>query len=502
MSDIFAQDSIKKDALFSTNSSKPVHLAKVEVNGAQDYSNEYVSSLIQPLLKSNVYTVQSLFDSISETEKTIASSNAAFRNVKILIDQEKAPITQQQQLLLATKLIVNLTPININKAKLTAHTNNHGADLFLSYVNNNYYGSGENVALIGSFNNDLSNGYATANVLVPFSKAYANYSLLLNATGSRFGSTVNNPAFNEDYKQVIVGVNRNGFVPKTSIALSVFNGLAIAQNKIYNAATKSGEVSNAPLEGISAKTSLVSTIKLQHLKTISDVLFPVSGFEWAFSNEYAAPQLNNNAPERQSWKSIFSSNYFLTLGPKSHFLTFNVASSLGNLHNLGSSSSSSYIPDKFTHGSIIPATTTSAASAITIPTTTTNNNLWYENANANSRVDGNAFLDNTVRVFAKLPIFNNFIHDRNTILRLQFFLNSSKIFANFANLAESASKTLGGNFDSVANEYANTAGIGLFYRSAYGAADFGYNVPLSSATGYVNPNYKPGFQFSASVSFA
>ncbi|KAH3667134.1 hypothetical protein OGAPHI_002783 [Ogataea philodendri] len=426
------------------NATAGVNLKAVSVAGGDQFSDNFFSKLLAPLLNSADLTVNQLTTRCQASLANLALTNC-FDTVSVAVVPD--PSVPDTPLGLAANF--NLVPAKLAHTTLGSVYTPEGNQLMLNYLNHNTFGNAEllNVSSLASLVPDAP--LRLLNVL--YKAPLVDPSLRLFANG--FVSSSNDTKFQSDQQWVssgTFGMEKIKLLPNLSASASA----AVSLVKRTTLRVKDGASDEIKTyAGDHLKESLLLSLaagNLQFLPSSKNTL-PVNGFQWSLKNEVTG--LSNTSPEK--FVKVESSLQLVRSVLKNN-LTLDVSAGLGHIINLSRSKTIHY-HDKFYLDVLGHGT------------------LGYP-GQQQGRFGGTSYITYKVRLLSRLL----FVKPTNP-LRLYFDLNGGQVTSDPAQLAQASSLRSG-------------VAIGLLYKVGSAAdCNLYYQLPLSS-----QPNV-PGVGFNVAL---
>lgn len=344
------QTRIVTEEILARSGKRPIHLTTIEVNGGELFSRDFFQKMLSPLLHDLDYTLNRLVEDIATTEARLAQTNV-FRSISSGLHADFKTVVPLLALVynkepsIATKLVFNLLPININVFEGFLNFNlEDNLNLDLNYRNNNFYDNGELV--------DIGVHY---NPYKPFD------GLITNA---RFMSLLNNPAVkflidlnhcnqnNESWQQLKMaaasGVIGLHYLP--SLCSLVLAGFAFAKRNLHSI----GDAANDDVKffgGDHLKTSVIGNLTVANIKylDVPSRAFPVSGYATELLLELSQTTTAALLAVNSFAKIAAASTYYQLLF--NHNVTAKVSASAGYIHNF-QADAPIHVGDRFYLGGI------------------------------------------------------------------------------------------------------------------------------------------------------
>lgn len=444
---VFSQPE-KPEAVIANQLSLPVELSEVAVTNADQYSSKYIATLLEPLLKRSVYSVDSLVAAVDKTNTNFRlSNNSTLAGAKSVIEQDGAK----------SKVVIKLPKVEPlgNQAHITTYTDEAGCGITAGLSRENCYGNGESLSILGG----VGPGEATNFISGTFVAPAPHFNFVISGLHSSVDSS-------ETVNQFLAGFSKSTMFYKGRYFGSFFAGVPITQG--------------LSKEGSEAKSSVTANVLFRNVKTVSQVAFPVSGSQQSLVGEYGLSESFVKLFHRgDTYKSFGQNNGVTFHHTVTHALFFgeNVSK-----HN------------KFSYGLAAPFFGSSTKPL-------------FLNTKANRKTDGNFMSLHSFRLYKKLPIFSKYALDENSVLRLHLSLNTFVESGSFKEFQASHSVNFRNNLKKLGEErdlsklaemIPATIGGGLVFKSPLANAEIGYYAPLSKESKYAS--FAPGLKFDVSIS--
>ncbi|ODV60323.1 uncharacterized protein ASCRUDRAFT_81319 [Ascoidea rubescens DSM 1968] len=505
-----------QDGILSRSTTKPVYLSKVEIEGIQNLDDDFLKTLISPLLSTSDHTVNSLNNAIRETT-TNFNKTGLFEKIACSVDNDstsllaaniKYPFTNevliptaakfklsQSQGTLTTLTTSTTTPVLPNSNNNSNDFNNESLFSF-DFLNSNFKGYADsllfNYTLSSiNFNNNLSLSYNSPlnndkknQLLIDIYRSYSNnqsYSKHDQRTYSVFtGYQYSN------FYDIKHDNNNNNF--------SYLTGLNIVQDEVLNSNT------NLLENNISSKVSLINNFSYNNLgnydpsfnssQSSSKNLIPSSsGCSLALKSEVAGLDKSS----RKFHKLAFDSTFYRSI--VKNVLTFEQKILIGNIFPItifnnsadADKSTGINVSDKF-FGNL---------------TGFKKNSIGFNKDDV--YLGGNSILFKSSTLYSKFPKFLSKSHVLDP-LRFRLSLQYGDIYSNvddlkkvFQNLNIFSKFSEIKHINKLSKVFATNLSVGLFYSTKFSNLDLSYNIPLSNRACDIS---RPGLQFNASISMA
>ncbi|VEU20264.1 DEKNAAC101180 [Brettanomyces naardenensis] len=470
-----ADDIIKPSQVdvVSANSGHAVNLTKIEVAGAEQFSDRFLQTALSPLLGSSDFTVSQLATS-AESSASYFEGTECFKNVHFLIENDQDYKTHVSSLLalevpLNLKVKLDLDPQPLKRVHVgSLYQSQLGNLVSLRYTNKNAFGDAKYVELGTTLS--LLEDQKAKSIDATYRAPMADTSVKMFATGSFKNESI--PAFQSRQQlatTATVGFEKSYNYAPTGISGSVIAGLAVAKLSVLDVADSANDEIKT-YAGDNLKESLLLSAdagKLSFLPS-SQGAFATEGSRVVLKNELAGflPK-EDNASTSSKFQDAFhklelTGKYFRSL--LDNQLTVACELGFGNLANLARNSKTVHFQDKF----YVPI-------------------VGYKtlglDKRATEKVGGLAYL------YYKFSLYSRFLFASETIpLRAYASLTGAKLSENLTDLISTSTSDV---------EFKSTASLGMLYKvgdSAY--CDIGYNWPLNNKE---IDSTRPGLAVSVSL---
>ncbi|QPG73885.1 hypothetical protein FOA43_001200 [Brettanomyces nanus] len=343
--------------VMSANSSHAVNLTKVEITGAQGFSDEFLGSALGPLLITSDLTVGQLVKQ-AQLSTSYFSGTECFKNVGFLIEKDsdydrtvKSILKEEVPLNLKARL--NLEPCALKQFQIGSfHESQLGNIVSLNYTDRSVLGNASYIKLCAVLNRlqDQNAQSFRATLKTPMS----------NSTVKLFGSASfanrSFPAFQSDRQLSTgakVGFLKSYFSNASDLQGNISGGLSVVKRSILDVADSANDEIKT-YAGECFKQSLffnVNAGKLSYLPS-SRGAFAMHGFKSSMRSEISGyvPQEGGATTVASSLqdkfhKVEFSSKFFQSLYNPN--ITFGCELNAGNLTILSPESDTIHFQDKF-----------------------------------------------------------------------------------------------------------------------------------------------------------
>ncbi|ODV95396.1 hypothetical protein PACTADRAFT_50123 [Pachysolen tannophilus NRRL Y-2460] len=476
------------DDILTKNKTRPVYLGKVEINGGEDFSNNFYSKLLTPLLQSSDVTVQQLLNACNRSFDDLSYTGVFQKiNFEILEDKLESNVDLPSSFFykkpdaikpLPVKAIISLKTRKLSNIGINSIFYDNGNAININYENLNYFGNSEYLLIntLLDLRKNLPTKAINFNFKTPL-KAHTSSKFFINGlitdSENKFSS----------HEQILfsgmVGLEKNNFfkLNKTLYNSLLTTGFSINRRTITNINDSASDIvkNNA---GDSLKQSFILSGSIDSRKYLSpETLFPIDGLFIKVDNEISGIYQKDSIDDQflkscinfQALKSIFNKK-----------LIFEISSAVGGIASIiNYNKSNIHIQDKFFLGGI--------------------NSLQGFKYNSigikdgDDFIGGNAFYKLRFAIMYGLP----FINASTTPLRIINYINFGDVLTNFTSL-KNKDFSFNKIDDFLKNQTSTSAGIGLIYQyNSTASLNLSYNFPISTRT---NDITKPGLDFGLSIS--
>lgn len=288
MSDLHAQI-LKQDA-FEDLKTKPVYLAKVEVNGGDRFTREFFNKLLTPLVEQSDYTFSQLLEKADQSyvnlEKTqvFKQISPSFHIDYILPVPEKPSYNIEKPIV--AKVIFDLEPAEISAGEASLGFNSEdNLVVDLGYVNNNFNHNAELVNIGVNYRPYKPSEHLVSTMRVVSNLRNPTFKFILDL----YNSHDNNQLWQQNSSRATGGVIGVSWLNLAN-TFSVFNGLALTKRTIYDI-DDGAQDSLKVFGGDYLKSSIVSRLAYSNVGHLgSSHSFPASGISATLSNEICLDQ--------------------------------------------------------------------------------------------------------------------------------------------------------------------------------------------------------------------
>ncbi|CCH41288.1 Outer membrane protein assembly factor yaeT [Wickerhamomyces ciferrii] len=471
----------------NNQTTKPVELKKIEIEGGE-FSDNYYNSLLNPILStSQAIPLKDLNSELIKLREHLQYSGL-FKDISINVDLDENSLIKiskndffhekGESIPIIAKIKLNQIP----QFKFSSYSTStdYDASTGFRYLDPNFLKNASSLLIDINLNYDplnktLNKKIWDLTILTPF-KNSPSYRAIFNPIISSIDakSWASHTQFS---RGGFLGIQKNLSLDKNNFILT--NGVSIINRTI-------GDISNSASDSIRAdagddvKIGIISNLKYDSIEKIGS--FPINGVKFDLTNEFSG--FNNSIDSISQNKEDSELNKFnksvLKFENYKSFLNNNFTTlfdfQIGSIHSLDSNKSI-HINDRFHLGG--------------------NESLkgFHLNSvglkNGNDYIGGSSFFKTGLTFFSKIPNISN-----KSPLRLYNYINIGDNF-NYNNNLEFLQKLTQNSGDLIKNSAIST-GLGLAYKSPNAVLDLSYNFPLSDRS---QDNAKPGLSFSVALNF-
>lgn len=281
---------ILKHAAFEDSKSQPVYLSKVEVNGGDNFTKEFFSKLLTPLVEHSDYTFAQLLEktdqSYTNLQKTQVFKNIApsFHVDYLHLPPNKPSYNRDKPIV--TKVIFDLELAEISAGEVSLGFNSEdNLVVDLGYLNNNFNHNAELVNIGVNYRPYKPSEHLVSTMRLVSNLRNPTFKFILDV----YNSHDNNQVWQQNSSNATGGVIGVSYL-NLSKTFSVFNGLALTKRTIYDIDDGAHD-SLKIFGGDYLKSSIVNRLAYSNVGYLGPGgSFPAYGFSATLSNEICSDQ--------------------------------------------------------------------------------------------------------------------------------------------------------------------------------------------------------------------
>lgn len=305
--------------------SKPVYLTKVEVNGGDNFTKEFFSKLLTPLVSNSDYTFAQLLEKTEEcysnVQKTqvFKSISPSFHVDYLHLAPDKPSYNREKPII--TKVIFDLESAEISAGEASLGYNSEdNLVVDFGYVNNNFNHNAELVNIGVNYRPYKPSEHLVSTMRVVSNLRNPTFKFILDL----YNSHDNNQVWQQNSSKATGGVIGVSYL-NLSKTFSMFNGLALTKRTIYDIDDGAHD-SLKVFGGDYLKSSIVSRLAYSNVGYLgAGSSFPARGLRATLSNEICSDQEQEAASNNQMafvktattldlyksfWNNAFTAHFF------------------------------------------------------------------------------------------------------------------------------------------------------------------------------------------------
>ncbi|OWB56133.1 hypothetical protein B5S28_g2024 [[Candida] boidinii] len=453
---------------------RPVSLKSVQVVGGDEFSDNFYSKLLNPLLLTSDITLGQLLDSCNKVYNNLSYTNV-FNDIQFKLEKSTEPSTSEP---LYSSVNSNEKVLNINADVIVSpkklsnfnigSTHSTDGHLFnFGYTNLNTFGNAESLSLQGLLN-PLNENSKTLNF--NYKAPMVDTSLKLFANGLILSSKQPWASHHLLATSGAFGLEKTHYVSACcghNFSVATVAGISLSRRSVLDINDSASDtVKNFAGDSLKESVLLSGSIDSRKFLPSSLGLFPLSGFLLKVDSEIAG--LSNVSTEKFIKSTL---TYQLFKSFLWNWFTFESTFKVGTISGLSKSSASSsvHFQDKFYLGG---------------------NDLNGFVNNSVGLKDGQDYIGGNVLFKYAFGLYSKCLFAPTSApLRLAFRVQGGDIYQSTSDIDYSS-----GNF--VKNS-ASSASVGVLYQAGENAAlDLHYAVPLSDRSDDI---VRPGFGLDVTI---
>ncbi|RCK64956.1 hypothetical protein Cantr_00939 [Candida viswanathii] len=321
------------ELIIESSTKQPVYLTKVEVNGGEQFSNNFFEKLLAPVLKNGDYTLDDLIAKIGDSHKKLKRTEV-FEDVEVSLEPDNYALIPSKiksynaEKSIPTKAIFKLKPRNLNINESFFNFNNEEyLNLRLKHFNKNFNQNAESVTVGVDYNPYKPFDHLIANCRLVSSLKNPSFKFLLD-----FNYGQENNEIWQGTKQEILG-GKIGIVFSHLKNLYAFTGFELLKRNLHNL-----EDSNSDdlkfFNGEFLKTAIVNQVNYTNYQYLNEATrnFPIGGYQLSLDSQLSSNQEQLNAANRGEFiKTDFGVNFYQSLF--NNFFTTKLQANVGGIYS-------------------------------------------------------------------------------------------------------------------------------------------------------------------------
>ncbi|KAK6894377.1 hypothetical protein K6H09_002603 [Candida tropicalis] len=457
--------------ILESSGKQPIYLTKVEVNGGEQFSNNFFEKLLAPILKSGDFTLEDLIAKIGDSKDKLKRTEV-FKDVEVSLQPDNYTLIPSKiknynsEKSIPTKAVFNLKQhiLNINESFFNFN-NEEYLNLKLNHFNKNFNENAESVAVGVDYNPYKPFDHLIANCRLVSSLKNPSFKFLMD-----FNYGQENNEIWQGTKQEILG-GKIGILFNHLKSVQVFTGFELFKRNLHNLDDSNPDGFKF-FDGEFLKTSIVNQINYTKYEYLNEVTknFPIKGYEVSLKSQLASNQEQSNAGNRgEFFKTDFGVKFHQSLFR--NFFTAKLQANVGGIYSFNSKFPI-HPSDKFYLGGY--------------------NSFPGFTKNSVDLTGGDQYYKVQGTLYSKIPSFF-YTPSKNSHEDNPLRIYGTGIIGNIVNT--SSNKTIIDDENGVVSY-----GVGLRYFNNWANFDIGYYISRRFGGDNSNTNgIKDGLQFSVSI---
>lgn len=448
---------ILKQEVLLKPSTQPVHLTSVEVTGGDNFSRQFFSKLLTPLVENSDYTLSQLLENVEQSYTNLQKTNV-FRHIDASLhvdylhpSPEKAFKLYNKDKLIPTRVVFDLDALDVSAGEASLGFNTEdNLVVNLGYMNNNFNHNAELVKIGVNYRPYKPSEHLVSTMRLESNLRNPAFKFVLDL----YNSHDNNQAWQQNSSKATGGVIGVLYL-NLAKTLSVFNGLALTKRTIYDIDDGAND-SLKIFAGDYLKSLIVSRAAYSNIARVGS--FPTNGVSATLSNEICSDQEQEALNTLTFFvKSAMAVNFHKTFF---NAITAHVFNEGGSIYASATNSTGVHLADRFYLGGF--------------------NSFKGFARNSVNEQGGLQYYKAGLTLFSKLPNRNLNVKEANPL----------RVYATgfVGNVANNVFKESG----------AFSAGVGLRYFNNWATLDAGYYASQRLGTDST-AGVRDGFQLEISL---
>lgn len=310
----FQHEILKLNSLNNANS-QPVYVTKVEVNGGNNFSRQFFSKLLAPVVENSDYTLAQLLAHVNKSKENLSKTQVFSKIVPSLhIDYAhptpKAKSYNKDQSLL-TKVVFDLESNEQKRGEVYLDFNTEdNLAVNLGYFNNNFNRNAELVQIGVNYRPYKPSEHLILKIRMDSALRDPSFKFVAEL----YNTHENNQIWQHDSAKSLGGLIGVNYANANS-TVAFFNGLGLSRRTLYDFDEQEALAAAKRFAGDFLKSSIVTRLTYSSFGTEEPTL-PSNGLKMSASNEIISEQdqLNLNRKSTSWIKSSVALDLYISFG--------------------------------------------------------------------------------------------------------------------------------------------------------------------------------------------